>query len=57
MIMTLLFRFNDASLIASVRANARGAGAEKDGVMVMLPGGRNACFLGHVKTLSREVLT
>ena len=30
--LTLLFRFNDAGLIASVRA-----GAGKDGVMVMLP--------------------
>ncbi len=35
--LTLLFRFNDAGLIASVRAEARGAGAGKDGVMVMLP--------------------
>ena len=35
--LTLLFRFNDAGLIASVRAESRGAGAGKDGVMVMLP--------------------
>jgi len=35
--LTLLFRFNDAGLIASVRAEARGAGARQDGVMVMLP--------------------
>jgi hypothetical protein len=35
--LTLLFRFNDAKLIASVRAEARGAGVGKDGVMVMLP--------------------
>jgi hypothetical protein len=35
--LTLLFRFNDAGLIGSVRAEARGAGAGKDGVMVMLP--------------------
>ena len=35
--LTLLFRFNDAGLITSVRAEARGAGAGKDGVMVMLP--------------------
>ncbi|MCE2660403.1 MAG: hypothetical protein LW854_19515 [Rubrivivax sp.] len=35
--LTLLFRFNDAGLIASVRAEARGARAGKDGVMVMLP--------------------
>ncbi len=35
--LTLLFRFNDAGLIAAVRAEARGAGAGKDGVMVMLP--------------------
>jgi hypothetical protein len=35
--LTLLFRFNDAGLIASVRAEARGAGAGKDGVMVVLP--------------------
>lgn len=35
--LTLLFRFNDAGLIASVRAEARGAGVGKDGVMVMLP--------------------
>lgn len=35
--LTLLFRFNEAGLIASVRAEARGAGAGKDGVMLMLP--------------------
>jgi hypothetical protein len=35
--LTLLFRFNDAGLIASVRAESRGAGVGKDGVMVMLP--------------------
>lgn len=35
--LTLLFRFNAAGLIASVRAGARGAGVGKDGVMVMLP--------------------
>jgi len=35
--LTLLFRFNDAGLIASVRAEARGAGVGKDGVVVMLP--------------------
>lgn len=35
--LTLLFRFNDAGLIASVRAEARGAGSGKDGIMVMLP--------------------
>lgn len=33
--LTLLFRFNDAGLIASVGAEARGAGVGKD--MVMLP--------------------
>ena len=35
--LTLLFRSNNAGLIASVRAEARGAGAGTDGVMVMLP--------------------
>jgi hypothetical protein len=35
--LTLLFRFNDAGLIASVRAESRGAGVGKDGVMAMLP--------------------
>lgn len=35
--MTLLFRFNAAGLIASVRAESRGAGLDKDGVMNMLP--------------------
>jgi hypothetical protein len=35
--LTLLFRFNDAGLIASVHAQARGAGVGKDGHMLMLP--------------------
>ncbi len=35
--LTLLFRFNDTGMIASVRAEARGASVGKDGVMVMLP--------------------
>ncbi|WP_296494458.1 DUF6544 family protein, partial [Rhodoferax sp.] len=35
--LTLLFRFNDAGLIASVRAESRGAGVGKDGIMEMLP--------------------
>jgi hypothetical protein len=35
--LTLLFGFNDAGLITSVRAEARGAGVGKDGVTVMLP--------------------
>ncbi len=35
--LTLLFRFNDAGLITSVRAEARGAGAGNEGAMVMLP--------------------
>jgi hypothetical protein len=35
--LTLLFRFNDAGLIASVRAESRGAGLGQDGLMVMLP--------------------
>ena len=35
--LTLLFRFNAAGLIASVRAEARGTGVGDDGVMVMLP--------------------
>jgi hypothetical protein len=35
--LTLLFRFNNAGLIASVRAESRGAGLGKDGGMVMLP--------------------
>jgi hypothetical protein len=35
--LTLLFRFNDAGLIESVRAEARGAGVGKDGEMLMLP--------------------
>jgi hypothetical protein len=81
--LTLLFRFNDAGLIASVRAEARGVGAGNDGVMVMLPWdcalsdyrpqggmqipmtgeaawmrpeGRKVYFIGHVKTLSHELL-
>jgi hypothetical protein len=81
--LTLLFRFNDAGLITSVGADARGAGAGKDGVMVMLPWdcalsdyrpqggmlipmtgeaawvrpeGRKVYFVGHVKTLSHELL-
>ena len=81
--LSLLFRFNDAGLIASVRAEARGAGVGKDGVMVMLPWdcafsdyqpqggmlipmtgeaawvrpeGRKVYFVGHVKTLSHELL-
>ena len=32
--MTLLFRFNEAGLIASVRAESRGAGVGKDMVML-----------------------
>lgn len=35
--LTLLFRFNDAGLIASVRAEARGASVGKDGAILMLP--------------------
>ncbi len=35
--LTLLFQFSAAGLIASVRAESRGAGLGKDGVMVMLP--------------------
>ena len=35
-ILTLLFRFDDAGLIASVHAESRGAGIGKDGAMVML---------------------
>lgn len=35
--LTLLFRFNDAGLIVSVRAEARGAGVGKAGAMLMLP--------------------
>jgi hypothetical protein len=35
--LTLLFRFNVAGLISSVRAESRGAGLGKDGVMDMLP--------------------
>jgi hypothetical protein len=81
--LTLLFRFNDAGWISSVRAVARGAGLGKDGVMVMLPWdcalsdyrpqggmlipmtgeaawvrpeGRKVYFVGHVKTLSHELL-
>jgi hypothetical protein len=35
--LTLLFRFNEAGLIASVRAEARGAAMGKNGAMEMLP--------------------
>lgn len=35
--LRLLFRFNDAGLITSVRAESRGASMGKDGGMVMLP--------------------
>ncbi len=35
--LTLLFRFDEAGLIASVRAESRGAGLGKDGLMTMLP--------------------
>jgi hypothetical protein len=35
--LTLLFRFDEAGLIASVRAESRGASVGKDGVMTMLP--------------------
>ena len=35
--LTLLFRFDEAGLISSVHADARGAGVGKDMVMVMLP--------------------
>jgi hypothetical protein len=35
--LTLLFRFNEAGLIASVHAESRGADVGKDGAMVMLP--------------------
>jgi hypothetical protein len=35
--LALLFRFNGAGLISSVRADSRGAGVGKDGGMVMLP--------------------
>lgn len=35
--VTLQFGFNSAGLIASVRAESRGAGLGKDGVMLMLP--------------------
>ena len=35
--LTLLFRFDDAGLMTSVHADARGASEGKDGVMVMLP--------------------
>lgn len=35
--LTLLFRFDEAGLITSVHAGARGATQGKDGVMVMLP--------------------
>jgi hypothetical protein len=35
--LTLLFRFDEAGLIASVHAASRGVGLGQDGVMVMLP--------------------
>lgn len=35
--LTMLFRFNEAGLIASVRAESRGAASGKDGAMKMLP--------------------
>jgi len=35
--LTLLFRFSDVGLIASVHAESRGASVGKDGTMVMLP--------------------
>ncbi len=35
--LTLLFRFDDAGLIKSVHADARGATQGKDGAMIMLP--------------------
>jgi len=35
--LTLLFRFDEAGLITSIHADARGASVGKDGVMVMLP--------------------
>jgi hypothetical protein len=35
--LTLLVRFDDAGLIASVHAESRGFGTGKDGIMVMLP--------------------
>ncbi len=35
--LTLLIRFNETGLIASLHADARGVGPDKDGVMVMLP--------------------
>jgi len=35
--LTLLFRFNEAGLITSIHADARGASVGKDGAMVMLP--------------------
>jgi hypothetical protein len=35
--LSLLIRFNDAGLIASLHAESRGASVGKDGVMVMLP--------------------
>lgn len=35
--LTLLFRFNEAGLITSVRAESRGASVGKDGAMEMLP--------------------
>ncbi len=35
--LTLLFRFDEAGLITSIHADARGASVGKDGAMVMLP--------------------
>ncbi|MEO5690434.1 MAG: DUF6544 family protein [Burkholderiaceae bacterium] len=35
--LTLLFRFDEAGLMTSVHADARGVSMDKDGVMVMLP--------------------
>jgi hypothetical protein len=81
--LTLLFRFSDVGLIASVHAESRGAGVGKDGAVVMLPWvcglsdyqpqdgmlipmsgeaawerpeGRKTYFVGHVKSLSYELL-
>ncbi len=62
--LTLLFRFNDAGLIALVRAGSRGAGLGKDGMLVPMAGeaawvrpeGRKAYFVGHVQKLRYEFL-
>jgi len=35
--LTLLFRFDEAGLMASVHADARGAGVDKEGLAIMLP--------------------